>query len=295
LGMLPREVEQNLQDHSERADKWGCVLLLDEADVFLARRDSQNVRRNALVTVFLRQLEYYSGILFITTNRPGLIDEAFKSRIHVSLLYPAIDLESTKAMFTNIMNRLERDNEEAVVKTVFERAALLKFAEEHYTQHEELGLTWNGRQIRNAFQTAVALGNHERQEKLRAAGLSFEQAAASGDKKWNTIKLTVHNFRNISETTQEFEDYIYALRGSDAQHALDTQMRYDDYEAYAPVSRGVSSSHYLGAGVQGKQAKNGPAKHKPAMVSRPTVSQQPEVEDGDEDDDSEYDSAYSVY
>jgi hypothetical protein len=37
--------------------------------------------------VFLRVLEYYSGILFLTTNRVGIMDEAFKSRIHVSLYY----------------------------------------------------------------------------------------------------------------------------------------------------------------------------------------------------------------
>jgi SpoVK/Ycf46/Vps4 family AAA+-type ATPase len=32
-------VEKNLLEHTRRADKWGCVLLLDEADVFLVQRD----------------------------------------------------------------------------------------------------------------------------------------------------------------------------------------------------------------------------------------------------------------
>ena len=36
---MPSEVEANLQRHFELAHKWGCVLLLDEADVFLTRRD----------------------------------------------------------------------------------------------------------------------------------------------------------------------------------------------------------------------------------------------------------------
>lgn len=38
-GTDPRKVEQNLEKHFTLAHKWGCVLLLDEADVFLAKRD----------------------------------------------------------------------------------------------------------------------------------------------------------------------------------------------------------------------------------------------------------------
>jgi hypothetical protein len=71
-------------------------MLLDEADVFLMKRDWAKVNRNSLVLVFLRKLEYYSGILFLTTNRAGTIDEAFKSRIYILLRYPSIDSASTK-------------------------------------------------------------------------------------------------------------------------------------------------------------------------------------------------------
>jgi hypothetical protein len=39
IGTDPKEVEQNLEKHFTLAHKWGCVLLLDEADVFLAKRD----------------------------------------------------------------------------------------------------------------------------------------------------------------------------------------------------------------------------------------------------------------
>ncbi|XHG04116.1 hypothetical protein AWENTII_007396 [Aspergillus wentii] len=43
-------------------------------------RDRTDIERNAMVSVFLRILEYYSGILFLTTNRVGALDEAFRSR-----------------------------------------------------------------------------------------------------------------------------------------------------------------------------------------------------------------------
>jgi hypothetical protein len=49
-------------------------MLLDEADVFLAARDRRDLQRNAVVSVFLRVLEYYSGILFLTTSKVGAFD-----------------------------------------------------------------------------------------------------------------------------------------------------------------------------------------------------------------------------
>ena len=57
------------------------MLLLDEADVFLEKRDLRDVHRNAMVSIFLRLLEYHSGIMFLTTNRLETIDSAFDSRV----------------------------------------------------------------------------------------------------------------------------------------------------------------------------------------------------------------------
>jgi hypothetical protein len=44
------------------------VILLDEADVFMQSRDSKSLERNKFVAIFLRLLEYFEGILFLTTN-----------------------------------------------------------------------------------------------------------------------------------------------------------------------------------------------------------------------------------
>ncbi|KAK2018524.1 hypothetical protein LZ32DRAFT_599456 [Colletotrichum eremochloae] len=49
--------------------QWNAVLLIGEADVFLERPSLNNMERNGLVSIFLRALEDYSGILFMTTNR----------------------------------------------------------------------------------------------------------------------------------------------------------------------------------------------------------------------------------
>lgn len=52
------------------ADNIGyIVVLLDESEVFLEERTQADLERNALVSVFLRALEYYDGILILTSNR----------------------------------------------------------------------------------------------------------------------------------------------------------------------------------------------------------------------------------
>jgi AAA+ superfamily predicted ATPase len=69
LGADPVEMEKSLSRTLRLCTIWNAVLLLDEADVFLEERSLHDLERNALVSIFLRLLEYYSGILFLTTNR----------------------------------------------------------------------------------------------------------------------------------------------------------------------------------------------------------------------------------
>ncbi|KAH8679494.1 P-loop containing nucleoside triphosphate hydrolase protein [Ilyonectria robusta] len=121
IGLTPEQVEFNLNYHFGLASQWGCIMLNDEADVFLMKRDWRDINRNALVSLFLRVLEYYSGILPLTTNRTGVIDEAFKSRMHLYLRYPSIDLDSTKKIWDRLLDRIMRDNKESDVKIDLEQ------------------------------------------------------------------------------------------------------------------------------------------------------------------------------
>lgn len=85
IGTEPEAVEKYLESVFHLGKIWDCVVLLDEAVVFLEQRTLQDLKRDALVSVFLRALEYYEGILILTTNRVGTFDEAFKSRIQLAL------------------------------------------------------------------------------------------------------------------------------------------------------------------------------------------------------------------
>lgn len=61
-----------------------------------------NLKRIRLLnslTVFLRVLNYYDGVSFPTTNRVGTIDEAFRSRVHLSLHYAPLEKQQTIEIF----------------------------------------------------------------------------------------------------------------------------------------------------------------------------------------------------
>lgn len=55
--------------------------------------------------VFLRSLEYYEGILFLTTNRVKTIDEAIASRIHLPLRYADLSQSAQKEVWQSFLKK----------------------------------------------------------------------------------------------------------------------------------------------------------------------------------------------
>lgn len=49
LGTTAKEVETALETTFALANRWDCILLLDEADVFLSQRTKEDFQRNGLV------------------------------------------------------------------------------------------------------------------------------------------------------------------------------------------------------------------------------------------------------
>jgi SpoVK/Ycf46/Vps4 family AAA+-type ATPase len=145
LGTEPDEVDENLVRHFQLADKWGCILLLDEADVFLQRRRVDQININAVVSVFLRQLEYYNGILFLTTNMVGVIDPAFRSRIHIILEYKPLSLDTAEKIWRNRLDRVRRDFRARENKGKVKEDDIIEWARKHHTKLEKKRRQWNGR------------------------------------------------------------------------------------------------------------------------------------------------------
>lgn len=53
IGTKPEEVEAYLESVFHLGKIWGCVVLLDEAEVFLEQRTLSDLKRNALVSILL--------------------------------------------------------------------------------------------------------------------------------------------------------------------------------------------------------------------------------------------------
>ncbi|THV49355.1 hypothetical protein BGAL_0199g00140 [Botrytis galanthina] len=201
IGIVPSDVERNMDNHFRLANRWGCVLLLDEADVFLAKRDLRDVQRNGLVSVFLRMLEYYSGILFLTTNRVGAIDDAFRSRLHLTLYYPKLTEKQTRKIFIHNFVRIADINKDRKGKELLEfdyKKSEKKIINWAIKTRESL--EWNGRQIRNAFQTVLALSE------FRAKTSSVES---------KSLTVTKKDFEIVANASIQFNEYLLATHGKD--------------------------------------------------------------------------------
>ena len=144
LGAEPDTVHHKLKDVLELAELWDAVLLLDEADVFLAERNDTDLSRNAITSIFLRELEYYQGIFILTTNRMKTVDSAFESRIHFCLEYPDLDDQARETVWRSF-----------VAKAKLNSNLHVELSDDNIQQLAKLDL--NGRQIKNIMSVSQAV------------------------------------------------------------------------------------------------------------------------------------------
>ncbi|KAJ4174860.1 hypothetical protein NW754_005281 [Fusarium falciforme] len=177
VGTEPKEVEKYLGDVLEIGRAWGCVVLLDEADVFLEERSFSDQKRNAIISIFLRILEYYDGILILTTNRIGSFDEAFKSRIQLALGYPPLNEEDRFKIWSNFVQMLPRTKDRIDMEDL--QMNLCKLAQ----------FDINGREIRNIITMARHLA------KFRGQMLRYK------------------HMQDALESAQKFSKYLNNVKG----------------------------------------------------------------------------------
>ncbi|RYP45785.1 hypothetical protein DL768_007904 [Monosporascus sp. mg162] len=165
IGLEGSKVETNLQKVFDLAGLWKAVLLFDEADVFLEARDTHraDIQRNTIVSVLLRSLEYYDGILILTTNRLKSFDLAVQSRIHIAIEYSDLDQKQKESIFMEFLTQLKQ--KELIDPTKWESIT-------SWVEEEGRNKVFNGRQIRNIVSTAMGLA-HAEHRKLERKDLSL--------------------------------------------------------------------------------------------------------------------------
>lgn len=135
LGCTPETIETNLKEVMDIATRWNAIVLIDEADVIMGtRNDTNGFLINAITSIFLKHIETYEGIIFLTTNRDSSIDPAFNSRISIKMNYK-IDNKMNHDIWKRLLSN---------VKTILK--------DEELDDLVNLGL--NGRQITNIIKLA---------------------------------------------------------------------------------------------------------------------------------------------
>jgi len=92
---------------------------------------------------FLRALEFYDGILFLTTNRVGAFDDAFISRIHVQLYYPDFNDDQRQKIWQFFINKLIEERGSSIRVSID--------AKDFIKGREVKEVKWNAREIRNGM------------------------------------------------------------------------------------------------------------------------------------------------
>ncbi|KAI2618628.1 hypothetical protein GGS26DRAFT_602779 [Hypomontagnella submonticulosa] len=197
IGTEEVEMEKQLGKWLKLAHKWGAVMLIDEADVFLEKRLEADLKRNSLVSVFLREIEYYQGILFLTTNRVGQFDDAFISRIHVVIHYPDLGRTEQRKIWNQFFDKLEDERGDTME---------VPKATRRYVLDEEIcRYKWNGREIRNAFQTAVALAE-------------YRFITKANKEEGEIAVLEEKDFKQVCDMTIRFKDYLTEVNDGDDEY-----------------------------------------------------------------------------
>ncbi|KAF2996783.1 hypothetical protein E8E14_005370 [Neopestalotiopsis sp. 37M] len=198
------QMERNLLKWFKLAEAWGAVMLLDEADVWLERRLVSDLKRNTMVAVFLRCIEYYRGILFLTSNRVGTFDDAFISRIHIVIKYDNLGERERSKIWEQFFQKLENERKDIFVDSA---------AKDYVLEDSKMRTTqWNGREIRNAFQTAVSLAEYR-----------FHHEG--GKETRRKVVLDKIDFEQVCKMSVDFKSYLSSLHGDSEE---DRAMRQGD-------------------------------------------------------------------
>ncbi len=117
LGITAESVEKNLSQILQRAARWDAILLLDEADVYIRCRDN-DLQHNAIVAEFLRTLEYFNGLLFMTTNRIQDVDDAILSRCIATIQYETPSKEDAVRLWKSLTTQFNIDLSDELIDSL---------------------------------------------------------------------------------------------------------------------------------------------------------------------------------
>lgn len=175
LGVTPTELETKLGEILDLCRRWDALILLDEADIFLEKRTSTgSLERNAMVSIMLRLVEYFKGVLFLTSNRVDTLDPAFKTRITLGLRYEQLNPDARMKVWKNLLSASGYADKLGAGKAI---------------DIEELAKhPLNGREIKNAIRLAMALAQEDGEDLSQKLLLETIETLNDFNEKMNTAE-----------------------------------------------------------------------------------------------------------
>lgn len=147
-------------------------------------------------------MEYLKCLPFLTTDRVGQIDDAFLSRVHLAIGYQVLDAETRKKIWSGFFRKLVRERADKVQIAPDAKKWVLDTTGE--TQ-------LNGRDIRNALQTAITLAEFESEEDP-----DYDPSLAT--------VVTKTDFQKVLEMSNKFRNYVTRIRLEDERKREVTEM-----------------------------------------------------------------------
>lgn len=151
LGETASELENNLTMILDRAQRWNCMVMIDEANAYVHERGIDH-KQNGIVGVFLRKLEYFRGILVLTTNQTKANGDSFD-------IDPAI-LSRCSAVFTF---ELPQRRESAEIWMIQAKTMGIELSTD-IIKHVVNSYALSGRSIRNLLKLASSWAEHRGEE-----------------------------------------------------------------------------------------------------------------------------------
>lgn len=211
MGTDETRIEPILSDWLDLAQQWNAVVLIDEADMYLGKRQKKKeLARNAMVATFLRAFEYYPGLIFITTNRPGDLDDAFISRFHLILKFKELNDQDRGNIWRKFFAKLESDQKKLKGDT---KITVESQMQTYITTDTQLrSLQMNGRDIRNAFHAFIKIAISR---------------TSTLDQSVKDVKVTEQDVRSVIQNKNSFRKYMEDVQmgRSEEQRAFDDEIR----------------------------------------------------------------------
>lgn len=94
LGNTADTILHHFRLHLSRATKWKAIVQLDEIDALCEKREKKDLSGNNILAVLLREMEYFEGIIFTTSNRSAVIDPAMLFRMKKLIHVPQLNADA---------------------------------------------------------------------------------------------------------------------------------------------------------------------------------------------------------